>query len=681
MHYYGVAYYPELRTSEQIESDLTLLAEAGMNLIRVGEFAWCELEPAEGIYRFEWLESVVERASSKGIWTVLCTPTAAPPAWLTEQIPDMGYVDSQGRQRPFGSRRHYCYNHPRYRELSSRIAEKLAARFRDHPRVIGYQIDNEMAQEGTGRCRCNLCKRQFHAWLERKYGSIEQLNARWGTVFWGQRYDSFEQINLPVATMEANSIPPIPAFFDNPSLRLDFERFCSQSQIEYMQIQAEALRTFGGPHQTVTTNGTGTGTNSINYFEAFAPMDRYGVDAYPDLRGEDLYAASFEWSLARNVVVSTDNHRFWVLELACGGGHGLWGFEGRLQPYPGAIKQLALHAFSSGAELVTHFQYLQFPYGAEQLNYSILDADGIPRRRYEEVRAAASDLREMADMLERTEIRCDTALLFDYDSLWSLGIKPVHREFTYVAHAREWYSRLLESGIGADVISAEADFDRYAMLIVPSLFVTDCKLQAKLKAYVANGGTLIATFLTSVKNKDNVAHQQSLPAGLTDLFGIHVTEWEPVFERSMATVGIEVKGERRSGPNRYWTESLEQHGAVLTAEYRNTFRQGQGVISSYKYGSGTAHYVGTTIAREAGKEWLVALAEQAGVSIAPFQLPSGVEVIRREGEGETVWVLFNANTCEKEIAIDGMFVRLSDRLPVPNNLRLPAKGYIALVSS
>ncbi|MDQ1914238.1 beta-galactosidase [Paenibacillus sp. GD4] len=676
--YYGVAYYPEMRTEDQVERDLQLLAEAGMNVIRIGEFAWCEMEPEEGVYRFEWLEAVIGRAGRLGIQTVLCTPTAAPPAWLCERHPGMMYVDNYGRVRPFGGRRHYCYNNPIYRDYSYGIAKRMAEQFHSHPHVIGYQIDNELGQEGTGRCRCSVCRSLFHAWLERKYGTIEELNERWGTVFWGQRYNAFRQINLPVATIETNTSKPIDTYFDNPSLRLDFERFCSESMIAYQQVQAEALREHSGKQQVVTTNGTGCGTNSIDYFEGFRQLDRYGVDAYPNLRGAELYGASFEWALGRNVATQSGSSRFWVLELACGGGHALWGHEGRLQPYPGSIRQLAVHAFAGGAELVTHFQYIQFPYGAEQLNHSILDADGVPRRRYHEVKEAASDLKRLSGLLEETEVRCDTAVLFDYDSLWALKIKPVHKQFSWISHAQQWYEQLTRLGIGANVISAQADLSRYRLIVVPSLFLTDDGLQQKLKDYAEGGGIVVATFLTSVKNKDNVAFQETLPAGMTDLFGIHVVEWEPVFEHSVSLIELEQGSQRMVNSNRYWTESLESQGAELTAVYADTFREGEGVLSRSRFGKGVAYYVGTHLESESMRRLLTRIAAEAGVQQAPFSLPPGVEAIRREAAGYTAWFVFNASTDSAAVELDQPYQDVLQLSPVQDQLILPPKGYSVL---
>lgn len=165
---YGVSYYPEHKNADEIDQDIALIKEAGMNVVRMGEFAWCRFEPIEGKYEFSWLDEIVEKFGSSGIETIVCTPTACPPAWMAEKHPDILYRDNRGVTRPFGGRRHYCYNNPVYREYSKKIAEEIGKHYKSNPYIYAFQIDNELAQEGTGRCHCDYCKNAFRDWLERR---------------------------------------------------------------------------------------------------------------------------------------------------------------------------------------------------------------------------------------------------------------------------------------------------------------------------------------------------------------------------------------------------------------------------------------------------------------------------------------------------------------------------------
>ena len=334
---YGVSYYPEHKTEEELNHDIKLIIESGINTVRMGEFAWCKFEPTEGDYHFEWLDSVVKVFGEKGIKTIICTPTACPPAWMITKHPHILYVDNRGVTRPFGGRRHYCYNNETYRRYSQLIADVIGEHYGGNPYVAGFQIDNEPAQEGTGRCCCDGCKEKFSSWLKDKYQTIEAFNKRSGGIFWSQEYTDFSEINPPVNTIEVGAQEQIRAFYENPTVRLDFERFSSDSQIEYQDIQTLALKKH--TKYPVTTNGTGLATNSIDYYKSSKLLDNYAFDYYPGLR--DTSVDSFPYAFARGI---KSGKPFWILEFMSGGGHRLSG-SGRVQPNPGGFE-------TSGATII-----------------------------------------------------------------------------------------------------------------------------------------------------------------------------------------------------------------------------------------------------------------------------------------------------------------------------------------
>lgn len=631
--YYGVSYYPEHRDRAQMLAEIKLMQDAGINTVRMGEFAWCRFEPQDGAFDFAWMDEAVGLIGRAGMKSILCTPTACPPAWLVEKHPEIMYVDNRGVTRPFGGRRHYCYNSPVYRQYSERIAEEIGRRYGSSPDVLAFQIDNEPAQEGTGRCHCPACRQLFRQWLESRFGTIGEFNGRAGTIFWGQTYDHFGQIGLPVNTIEVDAVNQIGEFYENPTLRLEYERFCSQSQIGYQNIQLEALKRH--TDKPVTTNGTGLATNSIDYYQSFRPLDAYAFDYYPGLR--DGAVGSFPYAFGRGV----KDKPFWVLEFVSGGGHRLRG-SGRLQPWPGALRQGVLHAFAAGAEMLLHFQFRTFPMGAEQLNYAILDADGEPRRRYFEMQETARDLEHLRPLLTESTFDNKIALCFDYDTLWAHRIKPINSDsFDYAAFCAKLYNLLLNAGFGVDVVSCKQDLSPYKLVILPAAIVMGEGLKERLKAYAAGGGTVLATFLTGVKNEDNVGLTDSLPCGLIDLFGVVVSEVEPVFPASAVTVELKLGSGVAEGMNRYWTEALELHGAEAIGWYRAGFRQGQAMVSNHQFGQGKAIYLGAGLDDGTMAKFLADTAVAAGIPPFGMEHETGVEIIHRVWQGRDVCFAFN----------------------------------------
>lgn len=667
---YGTSYYPEHKNQKELAHDIKCIIESGINTVRMGEFAWCRFEPAEGEYHFEWLDPVVEKFGKHGISTIICTPTACPPAWMIEKHPDILYMDNRGIRRPFGGRRHYCYNNEVYRRYSAAIAERIGEHYGANPHVIGFQIDNEPAQEGTGRCHCPVCAEKFRAYLKEKYHTIEAFNERSGGIFWSQEYTHFGQINPPVNTIEPGAGQQIEAFYENPTVRLEFERFASDSQMEYQNIQTKILRKY--TKGFVTTNATGLATNSIDYYKSTKELDTYAFDYYPGLRNASV--DSFPYAFARGV---KGGRHFGVMEFMSGGGHRFSG-SGRQQPNPGALKQAVFQSMAHGADLMLHFQYRTFPFGAEQLNYAIVDMDGVPRRRYYEMQETAALLKKL-EKYEEAEFMNEAAILIDYDTHWALRIKPVNDPvWNYLDYCGEIYHLLQKSGIGADVISYDADLSKYKLVILPGAFILREEYREKFRQYVSRGGHLAATFLSSVKNEDNIGYTESLPAGLTDVFGVTVQEVEPVFADNTASVRISMEGLDAVSKDGGWCDLLEG-SARMIGTYADTYKAGSGVISANEYGRGMAYYIGTGLEPEVFQKLLAAVCDRAEVFRIPICVPEKVEITCRRCKQSRIYYLVNFTQGHVRIPVPGTYADLVSGREIEGALEMEAQGFAMLM--
>ncbi len=266
---FGICYYPEQWPENQWELDARLMREAGLEIVRIAEFAWHKMEPAEGRFEWAWLDRAIAILTGAGLKLILGTPTATPPAWLTRTYPEVLRVDSSGRGRDHGTRRHICLNNPTYRQHSGRIVQAMAERYGHHPELIGWQVDNEFGGGGTSRCYCSACAVAFRGWLKVRYGTIEALNEAWGTVFWSQTYDDWTQIRPPSDHIDK----------PNPSHVLDYYRFSSDSVVSYQQEQIEVLRSLS-PDRFITHNFMGL-FRDLNQFDLARPLDFITWDNYP----------------------------------------------------------------------------------------------------------------------------------------------------------------------------------------------------------------------------------------------------------------------------------------------------------------------------------------------------------------------------------------------------------------
>src|SRR5215467_2368346 len=103
----GTAWYPEQWPESRWEADLTLMQQAGIHMARVGEFAWSRMEPSEGQYDLDWLDRAITAAAKHGIVTVIGTPSAAPPAWLTQKYPETLRTKVDGQKDQHGNRQQF----------------------------------------------------------------------------------------------------------------------------------------------------------------------------------------------------------------------------------------------------------------------------------------------------------------------------------------------------------------------------------------------------------------------------------------------------------------------------------------------------------------------------------------------------------------------------------------------
>ena len=362
----GTYYYPEQWPVGQWERDFDRMAAIGMQIVHMGEFAWYDLEPAAGDIRLDWLGRCVDMAAARKMEVILCTPTAAPPVWLGVDHPETLPVDKHGTAARFGSRRHYCPTSPAMREASTRIVTALAERFGDHPAVIGWQIDNEI---GGAFDQSDNTHNAFRAWLGRKYGTIEQLNAAWACQFWNTYYRSFDEIKMPVSRDPA---------YGNPTHHLDGSRFWSWAWADFIQLQSDILRPLVG--------GRWITTNFMPLFPDIDPGDTrdalslWSWDTYPaggfgrEHKNEHFRLADPAGMQLVHDQMRSYNGRWALMEVQ----PGQINWSGiPMLPYPGAIRLWLWTALAHGAEFCTVYRYRQPRFGIEQWHDGLVRNDGV----------------------------------------------------------------------------------------------------------------------------------------------------------------------------------------------------------------------------------------------------------------------------------------------------------------
>ncbi len=618
---YGVDYYPEAWNESQWENDATMMKAAGINFVRLAEFAWAKMEPSEGQYDFAWLDRALKVLNAHGIRAVLGTPTVSPPAWLMAKYPDIAAMDENGVRYRYGSRRNYCLHNPDFLAATRRIVTEMAEHYRSHPGVLGWQIDNEL---GEPYCYDAICQAAFQHWCQAKYKSLDDLNRAWGTVFWGHTYSDWTQVPLPWNTLFKAH---------NPSLALDYHRFFSESTHEYLKLQADILRQVA-PGRAITHNEMGL-FDRIDYSQLNTSLDFVAWDNYP-MFGQN-YADYAGPGLAHDLMRgSKNNQNFMVMEQQAGlpGWSLFWG----RQAAPGLYRVWAYQSVAHGADGVCYFRWRTSRYGTEQYWQGVLDQDSYPNERYQTVSQMGKELGQISSLLHGSRVASSVALLVSPDTRWAFQIQPLVKDFDYNRQLRLFYQAFRRVGTGLDVAFPQSDLSSYRIVVAPSLFVVDPAVTQKLTDFVRGGGTLVLTYRTGVKDEHNVFTDQTLPGPLRELAGIAIHDYDPQTNQEQEVVALDG---RSRYPARVWFDILDRATGQPLATYGKGYYQGKAAVTENKFGKGTVIYVGTESSADAFYNWLAShAAQQAGVTLGP-KLPAGVELAVREKPGQKIVFVLN----------------------------------------
>lgn len=612
--YLGVDYYPEQWDRSLIDADLATIREMGCNIIRIADFAWNIIEPEEGRYDFDLFDEVVEKADKLGLKIMMCVPTATMPRWLNKKYPEIMEMDAQGHRQPFGGRRGYCYNSAVYQRKANELTKAMAEHFRKYQNIVAWQIDNEIGHEGSDMCFCDSCHKEFIKYLEGRYQSIEEVNERWGTNFWSGSYDSFNDIQLPKKAYTNQ----------NPSLRMEYERFRSESIVRFLKQMYQTLKSADPKACVLHDFEGGTLTKRFDPFEISKNLDDVAYNNYPVWGGTVEPMKPWEIALSLDTARGLKQQNFWITEEIMGAqGHDIAGCA--IKPLQGPL--WAWQAMSHGCKNFLIFRYRGATKGAEQFCYGIIDVDNRKTRKFEETQKLYHDLRQQEELFS-SPVEAKSAMLFDYDSAASFRIQRQSNRFSYVGEMEKIYKQLYGRDILNDFVTRESDFHKYEMLIVPHMIVMDEAFQAKLKDYVAQGGKLILTARSSWKDLDNnLVFGEKLPVGLTDLVGGHLQEQESLLDEQYREVE-DSEGNIYRG--QVFADMLESDGARVLMKYHGNPFGPYAAMLENQYGKGKCYYLATSL-DDQGMEKAFEL-----ITGQPIRKNLNVEIIHRNGKTITL---------------------------------------------
>ena len=666
----GTCYYPEHWPKALWEEDIKRMLATGIEVIRIAEFAWNLTEPQEGIFTFDFFDSFLDLCDKLGMKVIFGTPTATPPAWLTEKYPEVLNADMEGNLYRHDARRHYNYNSPIYQQFSRRITEKLGEHYAGRKCIIGWQLDNEI------NCEMNVFYSKadddaFRLYVRDKYETLDALNNAWGTVFWNQTYTSWEEVHVPRKTV-SDSV--------NPHKELDYIRFISHSARTFAKMQSDILRKYLKPGDFITTNGMFA--NLDNHQMNAESLDFYTYDSYPNFAYVlDMYndhpgnLKDRKWS--RNLAeVRSISPAFGIMEQQSGAN----GWNTRMEaptPRPGQMTLWTMQSIAHGADYISYFRWRTSTIGTEIYWHGILDYSSRENRRIAEVRDIHAKLQKMSP-IAGARYQAEVAIVKDYDNVFDASVDKWHQRVDK-ASENALFTAAQKTHTPIDFLyldhTTPKQMAQYKVLFYPHPVITTPERAALLRAYAEQGGTIIFGCRSAYKDIHGKCVMDKLPGILADLTATDIPEYSFITPDAGR---VTISWDDSELEAAVFADLLESTGdGHLEGTYTADYYAGSGALVSNIVGAGKVYYYGTAFSEQAARVFF----EKLNV-VSPYksvvELPEECELAVRASENGTYLFILNYLKEPVSIQVKKSALNVLEECTLKGPVEIPGYGVLIL---
>ena len=632
---HGGDYNPEqwLDCPDILEKDIEYMKKAHVNTVSIGIFSWAFMEPEEGKYNFEYFDKIIKRLTENDIKIVLATPSGARPRWLADKYPEVLRVNKNMQKSLYSNRHNHCYTSLVYREKVMEIDRKLAQRYKDNKNIILWHISNEYG----GECHCELCQSAFREWLKKKYdNNLHKLNHAWWSGFWSHTITDWEQIHSPVENGEMDGVLT--------GLFIDWRDFVTYQTTDFMKMEIDTVKSVI-PDIPVTTNLMGP-YQHLDYHYMKDYVDVISWDSYPKWHGDmgnDYVAYSIAFSHDLNrclkdkpflLMESTPSLPSWIPRC-------------KLKK-PGMHKLASLQAVAHGSDSVQYFQWRKGRGGYEKFHGAVIDHDGKAEGRvFEDVTEVGKTLEKLDDILGSTT-KSKVAVVYDFRNRWAISIaKGFNNEGkgykkTCINHYKEFWKR----GINVDVIGINSDLSKYQVLVIPMLYMISEENIDRIEKFVAEGGTVIATYITGYTDSDDLCYLGGFPGGkLKDVFGLVANEIDTLYDCDKNIIAMD--GKEYTAVE--YCELITANTAEVIGTYKEDFYAGKPAVLRNKYKKGKAYYIGCRDTGELLDAFYSKLIEEE--QLGGYDFPEGVTMHTRCDENNIFAFAQNYSDVEQSVSL------------------------------
>ena len=658
---HGADYNPEQwkKYPEILEEDIRLMKKANCNVMSIGMFSWSSLEPEEGVFTFEFLDSLLDKLHQNGIYVFLATPSGARPAWMSEKYPEVLRVGANRVRNLHGMRHNHCYTSPVYREKINIINTKLAERYSNHPAVIGWHISNEYG----GDCHCPHCQEAFRNWLKEKYETLENLNDAWWTTFWSHTYSNWSQLESPAPHGESMV----------HGLNLDWRRFVTDQTLDFYRHEIKPLKA-ANPELPVNTNFMEL-FEGLNYAKFADDLDFISWDSYPtwhDTQDESELAAfiAMNHDMFRSL---KDGKPFLLMESTPSMTN--WQPISKLKK-PGMHALSSLQAVAHGSDSVQYFQWRKSRGSSEKFHGAVVDHVGHENTRvFQEVKELGEYLGKLDDVVGTT-VDAEVAIIFDTENRWAIkdAQGPRNIGVHYERTVREHYQAFWEQGIPVDIIDSEKDLSKYKVIVAPMLYMIRPGVGEAIEKFVQEGGSFVATYWTGIVDENDLTFLTGFPGPLRKTLGIWSEEIDSLYDdevRTIEMIGNNALGMSGEFDARELCDLIHLEGAQALAVYKDDFFAGRPALTVNEFGKGKAYYIASRNNHAFHQNFYQRLANELSLKKAlDTVLPKGISAhVRTDGDKEFIFVM-NFTDESKQVQLNEELVDLLTDEKITGTLEL-----------
>ncbi len=632
---HGADYNPEqwIKWKDTIwKEDMHLAKLAGINSLSVGIFSWAMLEPEEGVYKFEFMDEVMDMLAENGMYAVLATPSGARPAWLSHKYEEVLRVDEMRHRNLHGGRHNHCYTSPVYREKIGKLNKMLAERYKDHPALSVWHISNEYC----GECFCDLCQEEFRTWLKNKYKTLDNLNEAWWSTFWSHTFTDWSQIEAPSPRGEMSV----------HALAIDWKRFVTDRFIDFYEHEVKDIRRIT-PDVPITTNLMYF--YDMNYFELGKHLSVASWDSYPQWKGtDDDIETSCSFGFWHAVMRGICGQKpFMLMESSPSATN--WRPVAKLYR-PNRLLNYSMYTIGHGADTIQYFQYRKSRGSSEKFHGAVIDHEGSENTRvFKDVSDVGEALKKLDDVVG-CPVDSKVAVVFDWENRWAIreseGMLQDKNNYeeTVVNHFKSFWKR----GIACDVIDQTKELDDYKLVVAPMSYMLREGFAEKVKKFVNSGGAFVLTYMSGYVNDTDLCFLGGFPGPLRDVMGVWCEEIDALYPEDRNEILYNGKSYEAFD----MCELIHTEGAAkVLGTFEKDFYAKMPAVTVNEYGRGKAYYVAGRTNADFLDDFYSKVADELGINpCVDYELPEGVNAISRtDGENEYV---FLTNILNKPVKVD-----------------------------